>query len=87
MPFNHKNRNKILKSLLTLSVIAAFASEIIIAQPTKSTEPFAHTFSIVAMDENTGEMADAFEEYSNLPLAERLIEVLKAAQAAGGDIC
>jgi uncharacterized Ntn-hydrolase superfamily protein len=31
-------------------------------------------------------MADAWKKNDNLPLAERLIEVLKAAQAAGGDI-
>lgn len=31
-------------------------------------------------------MSKAFEENSNLPLAERVLEALKAAQAAGGDI-
>ena len=31
-------------------------------------------------------MAKAFEEYADLPLAERVINVLKAAQNAGGDI-
>jgi uncharacterized Ntn-hydrolase superfamily protein len=31
-------------------------------------------------------MAKAFKENANLPLAERLVKVLKAAQAAGGDI-
>ncbi|WP_300433837.1 DUF1028 domain-containing protein [Christiangramia sp.] len=31
-------------------------------------------------------MAEAFLKYSDYPLAERVVEVLKAAQAAGGDI-
>jgi uncharacterized Ntn-hydrolase superfamily protein len=31
-------------------------------------------------------MAGAFEEFSGLPLAERIIKVLEAAQQAGGDI-
>lgn len=31
-------------------------------------------------------MAKAFKEYENLPLAERVVKVLQAAQAAGGDI-
>jgi len=31
-------------------------------------------------------MAKAFKEYANLPLAERVVKVLQAAQAAGGDI-
>lgn len=190
---------KSIKSRCAALLIAALIPGMVAAQFTKSTEPFAHTFSIVAMDENTGEMAaavqshwfsvgtiviwgrsgvgvvatqsfvnpaygpdglalmegglgaeealarliskdegrdyrqvafldsdgnssaytgkncvtyaghhqgtsysvqanmmltdrvvpamaDAFEEYSNLPLAERLVEVLKAAQDAGGDI-
>jgi uncharacterized Ntn-hydrolase superfamily protein len=31
-------------------------------------------------------MAEAFERHENLPLAERVVKVLQAAQAAGGDI-
>lgn len=32
------------------------------------------------------EMKKAFKQYSNLPLAERVVKVLQAAEAAGGDI-
>jgi uncharacterized Ntn-hydrolase superfamily protein len=52
---------------------------------------FAHdNFSVQANmmlnDQVVPEMQYAFMKYSNLPLAERLVEVLKAAQNAGGDI-
>ncbi|MDH5598515.1 MAG: DUF1028 domain-containing protein [Cyclobacteriaceae bacterium] len=37
-------------------------------------------------DKVWGAMSEAFEKYTNLPLAERIIKVLKAGQSAGGDV-
>lgn len=47
---------------------------------------FAVQANMMLNDRVVPAMADAFEKYSTLPLAERVLEVLKAAQAAGGDI-
>ncbi len=47
---------------------------------------FSVQANMMLNDDVVPAMSAAFEKYSKLPLAERLIEVLKAAQAAGGDI-
>ncbi|MET6991712.1 DUF1028 domain-containing protein [Sediminicola arcticus] len=47
---------------------------------------FAVQANMMLNDEVVPAMAKAFEENSELPLAERVVKVLLAAQAAGGDI-
>ena len=47
---------------------------------------FSVQANMMLTDQTVPAMAAAFEEHSALPLAERMVEVLKAAQAAGGDI-
>ncbi|MEH6405853.1 MAG: DUF1028 domain-containing protein [Leeuwenhoekiella sp.] len=47
---------------------------------------FSVQANMMLNDEVVPAMAKAFKENNNLPLAERVVEVLKAAQAAGGDI-
>ncbi|MBN2222595.1 MAG: DUF1028 domain-containing protein [Vallitaleaceae bacterium] len=49
-------------------------------------ENFAVQANMMLNDQVVPAMAKAFEENANLPLAERIVEVLKAAQNAGGDI-
>jgi len=47
---------------------------------------FSVQANMMLNDDVVPAMAKAFEENSNLPLAERVLKVLEAAQAAGGDI-
>lgn len=47
---------------------------------------FSVQANMMLNDEVVPEMQYAFMKYDDLPLAERLVEVLKAAQKAGGDI-
>lgn len=47
---------------------------------------FSVQANMMLNDEVVPAMEKAFEEHKDLPLAERVLEVLKAAQAAGGDI-
>lgn len=47
---------------------------------------FSVQANMMLTDKVVPAMAEAFRKYSNLPLAERVLEVLKAAQEAGGDI-
>lgn len=47
---------------------------------------FSVQANMMLTDQTVPAMAEAFEKYGELPLAERMVEVLKAAQAAGGDI-
>lgn len=47
---------------------------------------FAVQANMMLNDKVVPAMAKAFESYSNLPLAERVVKVLFAAQEAGGDI-
>jgi uncharacterized Ntn-hydrolase superfamily protein len=49
-------------------------------------ENFSVQANMMLNDKVVPEMQYAFMKYSDLPLAERLVEVLKAAQKAGGDI-
>jgi uncharacterized Ntn-hydrolase superfamily protein len=49
-------------------------------------ENFSVQANMMLNDKVVPEMQYAFMKYSNLPLAERLVEVLKAAQNVGGDI-
>lgn len=49
-------------------------------------ENFSVQANMMLNDDVVPEMQYAFMKFSNLPLAERLVEVLKAAQQAGGDI-
>src|SRR2546423_1480568 len=48
-------------------------------------DPRVATYSIVACEDTVAALAATFEGSSGLPLAERLLECLAAAQAAGGD--
>ncbi len=47
---------------------------------------FSVQANMMLNDDVVPAMAEAFLRYSDYPLAERVVEVLKAAQAAGGDI-
>lgn len=47
---------------------------------------FSVQANMMLNDEVVPVMAEAFVRFSDYPLAERIVEVLKAAQAAGGDI-
>lgn len=47
---------------------------------------FSVQANMMLNDEVVPAMAEAFVRFSDYPLAERVVEVLKAAQAAGGDI-
>jgi len=49
-------------------------------------ENFSVQANMMLNDDVVPEMQYAFMKFANLPLAERLVEVLKAAQKAGGDI-
>lgn len=49
-------------------------------------ENYSVQANMMLNDEVVPAMSKAFEENSNLPLAERVLKVLNAAQAAGGDI-
>lgn len=49
-------------------------------------ENFSVQANMMLNDEVIPAMKDAFKKYSNLPLAERVLKVLQAAEAAGGDI-
>ena len=51
-----------------------------------SGENFSAQANMMANNKVWGAMKQAFENSSELPLAERLVECLKAAQGAGGDI-
>ncbi|NDJ51736.1 MAG: DUF1028 domain-containing protein [Chloroflexi bacterium] len=51
-----------------------------------SGEGFSAQANMMLNDTVWGAMAEAHQTHSDLPLAERLIEALKAAEAAGGDI-
>ena len=47
---------------------------------------FSVQANMMLNDDVVPAMAKAFQKYANLPLAERVVKVLQAAQAAGGDI-
>lgn len=49
-------------------------------------EHFSVQANMMLNDRVVPAMAQAFEKHNDLPLAERVLEVLQAAQAAGGDI-
>jgi len=66
---------------------SAFTGEKCVVYASQITgDNFSVQANMMLTDRTVPAMAAAFEKHSKLPLAERMVEVLKAAQAAGGDI-
>ena len=66
---------------------AAYTGEKCVESAHQITENnFSVQANMMLNDDVVPAMAKAFKEHADLPLAERVVEVLKAAQAAGGDI-
>ena len=66
---------------------AAYTGEKCVESAHQITENnFSVQANMMLNDDVVPAMAKAFKEHADLPLAERVVEVLKAAQTAGGDI-
>ncbi|MAW96738.1 MULTISPECIES: DUF1028 domain-containing protein [unclassified Leeuwenhoekiella] len=66
---------------------AAYTGEKCVVYASQITgDNFSVQANMMLTDQTVPAMAEAFEANSDLPLAERMVEVLKAAQNAGGDI-
>ena len=66
---------------------AAYTGEKCVESAHQITEKnFSVQANMMLNDDVVPAMAKAFKEHADLPLAERVVEVLKAAQTAGGDI-